>query len=78
MLKNIQLEKHVHTCDHSGLCSKRPDMRSVSDLALNPSVRKHKSESSQHLFIVSYKFELHVVPFDVHCQYFVNAFICTA
>ena len=28
----------------SGLCSKLPEMRSVSDIALNPSVRKSKRE----------------------------------
>ena len=40
--------------DLGGLCSKRPDMRSVGDIALNPLLRKSEREQIQTLIIVSY------------------------
>ena len=56
----------------NGLCLKLPDMRSLGDIALNPSLRKSKCEQS-HIF-----YYWQVVPFDVHFHYSDNAFICVA
>ena len=58
--------RHVFTRSRSWLCSKLPAMRSVGDIALNPSLRK---KISLKCFTVSYYFYLQIVPFDLHVQY---------
>ena len=53
MTRGVEWPRDCQKRSQSGLCSKLPDMRSVGDIALNPSLRKIKRELSLKMFTVS-------------------------